>query len=257
MRIALFTLESLASSQAVLEFVARDPGRIVLLGHSDPFREGLLAQPRRHVSRSGAAILPYLAANFSVPGLLRRAGRLSDLCRAHAIPTFRVADVNGAASHAALLAARPDVILSFHFDQIFTAETLALAPLGGVNVHPSLLPRHRGPIPTLYALAEGATGVSVHVLAPRIDAGGVLAQRAVELAPGLSVGGAARALHLAAVPLIEAALAMLPASPEPAALLPYCPFPDAATLARLRQQGVRLVVPNDWKASLFAPAGGW
>ncbi len=257
MRIALFTLESLASSEAVLQFVARDPGRIVLLGHSDPFREGLLAQPRRHVARSGPAILPYLAANFGLAGLLRRSGRLSDLCRAHAIPSLLVADVNGAACHAALLAARPDVIVSFHFDQIFTAETLALAPLGGVNVHPSLLPRHRGPIPTFYALAEGATGVSVHVLAPRIDAGGVLVQQDVALPAGLSVGGAARALHLAALPLLEQALAMLPASPDPAPLLPYCPFPDAAAIARMRRQGVRLVAPNDWNASLFAPAGGW
>lgn len=257
MRIALFTLESLASAEAVLRFVARDPGRIVLLGRSDPYRHGVLAAPRLHLARSGLAILPYLAANFAAPGLLRRSGRLSDLCRAAGIPSLRLRDVNAAQTHAGLRAARPDVILAFHFDQIFTAETLAIAPLGGVNVHPSLLPRHRGPIPTLYALAEGATGVSIHAMAPRIDAGGVLAQRAVALPPGLSVGGAARALHLAALPVLEEALALLPASPEPAPLLPYCPFPDGPTLARLRAQGVRLVTAEDGKASLFAPAGGW
>jgi len=256
-RIALFTLESLASAEAVLRFVARDPGRIVLLGRSDPYRHGVLAGGRRHLARSGRAILPYLAANFAAPGLLRRSGRLSDLCRAAGIPSLRLRDVNAAQTQARLRAARPDVILSFHFDQIFTAETLAIAPAGGLNVHPSLLPRHRGPIPTLYALAEGATGVSIHAMAPRIDAGGVLAQRAVALPPGLSVGGAARALHLAALPLLEEALALLPASPAPAPLLPYCPFPDGPTMARLCAQGVRLVTAEDGKASLFAPAGGW
>jgi methionyl-tRNA formyltransferase len=188
---------------------------------------------------------------------LRRSGRLSDLCRAAGIPSLRLCDVNATQAQARLRAARPDVILSFHFDQIFTAETLAIAPLGGVNVHPSLLPRHRGPIPTLYALAEGATGVSIHAMVPCVDAGGVLTQRAVPLPPGLSVGGAARALHLAALPLLEEALALLPANPEPAPLLPYCPFPDRPTLARLRAQGVRLVTADDGKASLFAPAGGW
>lgn len=249
MRIALFTLESLASSEAVLRFVARDPGRIVLLGHSVPDRA---AQLRRRLAQSGPGILPYLAANFGVVGALRRRGRLSDLCRAQGIPAMAIPDVNAAQD--AIAAARPDVILSFHFDQIFRAETLALAPLGGINVHPGLLPRHRGPIPTLYALAEGGTGVSVHVLAPRIDAGGVLAQRAVPLPPGLSAGWAARVLHLAALPLVEQALAMLPAHPTPAPLLPYCPFPDAATLRRM---AVPLVGARDWRASLFAPAGGW
>lgn len=249
MRIALFTLESLASSEAVLRFVAHDPGRIVLLGHSTPDR---VAETRRRLAQSGPRILPYLAANFGVVGALRRRGRLSDLCRAHGIPAIGLRDVNRA--HDAIRAARPDVILSFHFDQIFTAVTLALAPLGGINVHPSLLPRHRGPIPTLYSLAEGGTGVSVHVLAPRIDAGGVLAQRAVAMPAAVSPGWAARSLHLAALPLIEQALAMLPASPPPPPLLPYCPFPDAATLRRL---GVPLVRAADWRASLFAPAGGW
>jgi methionyl-tRNA formyltransferase len=83
-------------------------------------------------------------------------------------------------------AARPDVVLSFHFDQIFTLDTLALAPLGGVNIHPSLLPRHRGPIPAFWALQEGpgATGISIHRIAARIDTGDVLAQRAHALPPG-------------------------------------------------------------------------
>ncbi len=251
MRIALFTLESLASSEAVLQFVARAPGRIVLVGHSAPSQA---SEMRKHLARSGPGILPYLACNFAAPGLLRRSGRLSDVCRAEGLRALRVTDVNGDATRAALLETRADLILSFHFDQIFQAETLALAPLGGINVHPSLLPLHRGPIPTLYALAEGATGASVHVLAPRIDAGGVLAQARVKLRPGLSVGGAARALHLAALPLVETALAMLPAQPPPAPLLPYCPFPDAATLRRL---AVPLVRREDWHASLFAPAGGW
>lgn len=249
MRIALFTLESLASSEAVLRFCEADPGRIVLIGHSAPDR---VAQTRARLAQSGPRILPYLAANFGLVGAARRRGRLSDLARAHGIPALPMRDVNAMAP--AILAARPDVILSFHFDQIFTAATLALAPWGGINVHPSLLPRHRGPIPTFYALAEGATGVSVHVLAPRIDAGGMLAQAAVPLPPGLSVGGAARALHLAALPLVEQALAMLPAAPAPAPLLPYCPWPSAATLRRL---AIPLVRAADWRAALFAPAGGW
>lgn len=257
MRIALFTLESLAAAQAVRDFVARDPARIAFIGISDPHRPamgGIWGQMRRHVARSGLRFLPYLAVNFTLPGLLRRRDRLSDLARAHGIAWQRVRDVNGAETAAALTAARPDVILSFHFDQIFRPETLARAPLGGINVHPGLLPRHRGPIPALYGLAEGATGVSVHVLAERIDTGGVLAQRAVPLPAGGSASSAAAALHLAALPLVEQALAMLPAAPAPAPPLPYCPFPDRAALRRM---GVKLVRARDIPAALAAPAGGW
>ncbi|WP_160120367.1 formyltransferase family protein [Rhodovarius lipocyclicus] len=261
MRLALFTLESLANAEAVHDFVAANPGRIALLGVSDPHRPamgGMVGQMLRHVRRSGLGFLPYLAVNFALPGLLRRRNRLSDLCRRHGIPVHRVRDVNGAETAAAIRASGAELILCFHFDQILTAETLALPPLGGVNVHPSLLPRHRGPIPTFHALLEGATGVSVHVMAPRIDAGAVLAQRAVPLPPGTSASGAARALHLAALPLLEDALARLPAPPGPApGLLPYCPFPDRAALRQARAAGVRLVRTRDAWQALRAPAGGW
>ncbi len=257
MRIALFTLESLAAAEAVRAFVARDPSRIVFIGISDPHRPamgGMWGQMRRHVARSGLGFLPYLAVNFSLTGLLRRRDRLSDLARAHAIPWQWVRDVNGAQTAAALDAAQADVILSFHFDQIFRPDTLARARLGGINVHPGLLPRHRGPIPALYGLADNATGVTVHALDARIDTGAVLAQRALPLPRGSSASAAAAALHLAALPLVEDALTMLPATPAPAPVLPYCPFPDRAALRRM---GVPLVRLRDIPAALAAPAGGW
>lgn len=97
--ITLFTLESLANAEAVHEFVAANPGRIALLGVSDPHRPamgGMVGQMLRHVRRSGLGFLPYLAVNFALPGLLRRRNRLSDLCRRHGIPVHRVRDVNGA-----------------------------------------------------------------------------------------------------------------------------------------------------------------
>jgi methionyl-tRNA formyltransferase len=154
-----------------------------------------------------------------------------------------------------LQAARPDVILSFHFDQIFTLETLAMAPLGGVNIHPSLLPRHRGPIPTFWALQEGpdATGVSIHRIAARIDAGEVLAQRAHALPSGISASTAARLLHDAALPMLGdvlRALAAGKAEGRVASPLPYCGFPSAAEIRTARRQGVRLLRWADWRAAL-------
>jgi methionyl-tRNA formyltransferase len=124
-----------------------------------------------------------------------------------------------------------------------------------VNIHPSLLPRHRGPIPTFWALqaGPGATGISIHRIAARIDAGDVLTQRAHALPPAVSASSAARLLHEAAVPMIGdvmRALAEGKAEGKPAPPLPYCGFPSAAELRTARRRGVRLVKAADWRAAL-------
>ena len=261
LRIALFTLESLASSTAVRAFVEAHAAELVLIGRSKPYRVaagGVFGQFWRHLRRSGPRFLPYLFVNFVLPDLvtrLRGQQGLSEIARAHGIALLEVEDVNGPAWHTALRKARPDVILSFHFDQIFTLETLALAPLGGVNIHPSLLPRHRGPIPAFWALQEGsgATGISIHRIATRIDAGEVLAQRAHALPSGVSASTAARLLHEAAWPMIGdvlRALASGKAQGTVAPPLPYCGFPSAAELGKARRQGLRLVRWADWRAAL-------
>ncbi len=261
LRIALFTLDSLASSAAVREFVAAHAAELVLIGRSQPYRAaagGAFGQIWRHLRRSGPGFLPYLFVNFVLPFWVARLhGQtgVAQLACAHGIALHEVEDVNGPACHAALAAARPDVILSFHFDQIFTLETLAFTPMGGVNIHPSLLPRHRGPIPAFWALQEGpgATGISIHRIAARIDAGEVLAQRAYALPSGVSASTAARLLHEAALPMIGDVLRMLAEgkscgkAPPP---LPYCGFPSNAEMRAARRRGVRLVRWADWRAAL-------
>ncbi len=261
LRIALFTLESLASHAAVRAFVEAHAAELVLIGRSMPYRAaagGAFGQFWRHMRRSGLRFLPYLVVNFVLPALVARLrGRqgLADVARARGIALTEIEDVNGAACHAALQAARPDVILSFHFDQIFSLETLAFAPLGGVNIHPSLLPRHRGPIPTFWALQEGpgAMGVSIHCIAARIDGGEVLAQGAQALPPGVSASTAARLLHDAALPMISdvlRALAQGKAKGASPPVQPYCGFPSAAEIGAACRQGVRLVRFADWRAAL-------
>jgi len=261
LRIALFTLESLASNAAVKAFVEAHAAELVLIGGSKPYRAatgGAFGQFWRHLRRSGPRFLPYLVVNFVLPSLmarLRARQGLPAMARASGITLLEVEDVNGAACHAALQAARPDVIVSFHFDQIFTLETLSLVRLGGVNIHPSLLPRHRGPIPAFWALQEGpgATGISIHRIAAQIDAGEVLAQRAHALPPGVSASTAARLLHEAALPMIDDVLRALAAGRAEGVLppvLPYCGFPSAAEIRAARRQGVPLLRFADWRGAL-------
>lgn len=240
LRVALLTLPSVMSDEAVLAFLAAHRRRVVFVGLSDvarPAAGGMAGQLRKHLRRSGPRILPYLALGFGLPTGRRFPGAVA------------VRDVNGPETAAALDAARPDLIVTLHFDQILSPGTIARARLGGINLHPSLLPRHRGPVPAFWGLLEGGTGVTLHRLVPRIDAGEVIGQRAVALPEGVSALGAARLLHLAGLPLLEEAIAACEAGFPPAgraaAPLPYRPFPDAATLRAAARRGVRLVRPRD------------
>lgn len=78
-----------------------------------------------------------------------------------------------------LRAAQPDLIVSWYFTRLIEPAWLALAPLGGIGAHPSLLPRHRGPNPFFWSIDRGdhETGVSVHRLSEAYDTGDVLAQQ--------------------------------------------------------------------------------
>ncbi|MDR2021305.1 MAG: methionyl-tRNA formyltransferase [Treponema sp.] len=88
-----------------------------------------------------------------------------------------------AASRAAAAALKPDLLVSFAYGRIFGPKFLALFPLGGVNIHPSLLPKYRGPAPIPAAILdrETETGITIQRLATEMDAGDILLQERIPL----------------------------------------------------------------------------
>lgn len=86
---------------------------------------------------------------------------------------------------AAVKAARPDLLLVVAF-RILPEAFYGLCRLGAVNLHASLLPAYRGAAPVARALMDGCekTGVSTFQIDRRVDTGGVLLQREVEVAAG-------------------------------------------------------------------------
>jgi methionyl-tRNA formyltransferase len=83
-----------------------------------------------------------------------------------------------AGAREAVAALKPDLLVSFAYGRIFGPKFLGLFPLGGINVHPSLLPKYRGPTPIQAAILnrDAETGISIQRLAPEMDAGDVLAR---------------------------------------------------------------------------------
>ena len=73
----------------------------------------------------------------------------------------------------------PEIIVTAAFGRILPPEILKLPALGCLNVHPSLLPRHRGPSPVASAILQGdtLTGVTIMLVDRGIDSGPILAQR--------------------------------------------------------------------------------
>lgn len=78
----------------------------------------------------------------------------------------------------ALAALAPDVIVVASFGQILPRAVLDLPPFRALNLHPSLLPRYRGPSPVIAPILAGdeVTGTTLMLMAPKMDAGPVLDQ---------------------------------------------------------------------------------
>jgi methionyl-tRNA formyltransferase len=72
----------------------------------------------------------------------------------------------------------PDLLASFAYGRIFGPRFLSLFPMGGVNVHPSLLPKYRGaaPIPALIRSGDSETGITIQKIALEMDTGDILLQ---------------------------------------------------------------------------------
>ena len=90
---------------------------------------------------------------------------------------------------AQLAALQPDLMCVATFPWLLAPPLLTLPPCGTLNLHPSLLPRHRGPAPLfwVYYHNDRQTGVTVHCVNERADAGDMLCQEAFPLPRGYNI----------------------------------------------------------------------
>ena len=89
-----------------------------------------------------------------------------------------------------LKALAPDLCVTAAFGQILSQEVLDIPRLGTVNVHASLLPRHRGSAPIAWAIMEGdaVTGVTTMMTDKGIDTGDMLLKAETPIQPGETCG---------------------------------------------------------------------
>ena len=123
--------------------------------------------------------------------------------RASGLPLLQVARVRVPEAIASIRALRPDLGVLADFGQLIPGSIIELPRLGILNVHPSLLPRHRGatPIPATILAGDRVGGVAIMQMDLGLDTGPVIAERSwaldgTEDAPGLQVRAAAEGASL-------------------------------------------------------------
>lgn len=84
----------------------------------------------------------------------------------------------------------PDLCVTAAFGQILSREILDIPPLGNINVHASLLPKHRGSAPVSYAIQAGdrTAGVTTMMMDAGIDTGDILLSEETEIGESETCG---------------------------------------------------------------------
>lgn len=131
--------------------------------------ERVITQPARPVGRGHKLKDPPVAA----------------WAKRHDLEVWQPPKVNRRSFRSELSAIAPDVAVVVAFGQIFRPRLLALPHLGCINLHASLLPRHRGAAPIQAAIAQGdpETGVTTMRMTAGLDSGPMLLREAVTIGP--------------------------------------------------------------------------
>lgn len=134
------------------------------------------------------------------------------------IPVAIPAKVNAPEFLAELKGVDAQLFLVAEYGQILSQRLLDIPAQGSLNVHGSLLPRHRGASPVVAALLAGdaTTGVTIQRVVQRLDAGPVLATRETPIGEGENAGSlTARLADLGAELLVEVVTAFAEGHPPP------------------------------------------
>jgi methionyl-tRNA formyltransferase len=160
------------------------------------------------------------------------------------IPVIRLTDANDSAVAERLSSLRPDLICIATFPRLIPPEIIALAPLGAINVHPSLLPRHRGPLPLFwtYYADDRMSGVTVHHASQVFDAGDIILQESFPLPRAYPATKLNEDVGLRGAALLRSAVQALACGQAPRVVQDE----RAATIAPRVRPGVPMVRFDEW-----------
>jgi methionyl-tRNA formyltransferase len=156
--------------------------KIVIIGQSDfgkAVLEALLARGHK---------VPAVFCNVERPGA--KPDPLAAAAQSAGVKVQRFASLRSPEAHDAMRECAADLIAMAYVVQFAPQSLLALARLGAIQYHPSLLPRHRGPSAISWAIARGETRTGLTIFRPTdgLDEGPVILQRSCEIGPDETLG---------------------------------------------------------------------
>ena len=171
------------------EFAVTSLERLVINGYDVV---AVYTQPDRPAGRGRALVAPPVKEAAVKRGL----------------PMLQPDSLRSVGAVAQLAAFKPDVIVVCAFGQILPQSVLDVPPYQCVNVHFSLLPRHRGASPVAAAILAGDefTGVSIQLVRKKLDTGPVLARAAIPVSSQDNTGSLTDKLSLVGAYLLLEAL---------------------------------------------------
>jgi len=115
---------------------------------------------------------------------------IEKMARRHSIPILSSRELHERSFIDDLTALKPDLILSAGFHRLIPDEVISVASTAAINLHPSLLPKHRGGTPNRWTirLGEKHCGVTAHNLDSEFDTGDIFIQRKTTVAPAVTWG---------------------------------------------------------------------
>ena len=115
---------------------------------------------------------------------------VKELAQSAGIPVFQPERIKREEGVAMLKGCAPDLCVTAAFGQLLSQEILDIPPLGTINVHSSLLPRHRGSAPINWSIIKGdpVTGVTTMFTDKGMDTGDILLTRETPIGPAENAG---------------------------------------------------------------------
>lgn len=179
----------------------------------------------------------------------RRSG-IGRLARRMGVPLHETASVNAADYVERLRDLQIDVLVSVAAPEVFKRPLLQIARLGCINIHSGRLPKYRGMMPTFWQMRHGEREVvvTIHEMAEKLDAGGVVVTHAFPLRDhdvldrvitGTKREGARSMLQVLSETAERGALPK--ATPLDMTQADYFRFPDPENVRAFRARGHRLL----------------
>ncbi|MFY0611418.1 MAG: hypothetical protein JXQ99_07835 [Hyphomicrobiaceae bacterium] len=193
------THESLPVLKALSESEQVEILQVVLYNRVPISLGRLRARIRQHgLKRTLSNVANGIAAKLAAPTSDSNSGTSTSRTYAedNNLPIRQVTSVNSPDVLQYMRTLQPDLFVVCALSEIIKPDLLQVPRLTAINVHPSLLPKYRGPAPVFWALyhREAETGITFHAIDSRIDNGAIIDQFRVPLHPNAPLDDVTRQL---------------------------------------------------------------